>query len=172
MALLFGLGGLFVGNPFLVFIALFVWTGAAQEAAMVQMRSALSNIPVLRAMVTQFHVLVPEDTVQRAVDHVLGGFQQDFPVVDEHDRVVGVLTRADLLTALAQKGQETRIADVMNRDFETASPYDMLDGVLSRLHERGCRTIPVVHEGRLVGLLSNDHLGEMLLVQGSQAGRR
>ncbi len=40
MALLFGFVGLFV-NPFLLFIALFVWMGAAQEASMVQMTSAL-----------------------------------------------------------------------------------------------------------------------------------
>src|SRR5207245_5237106 len=40
MALVFGLLGLFT-NPFLVFIAFFVWIGAAQEASMVQMRTAL-----------------------------------------------------------------------------------------------------------------------------------
>ena len=58
MALVFGLLGLFT-NPFLVFIAFFVWIGAAQEASMVQMRTALSGIPVSRAMLTDYHTLAP-----------------------------------------------------------------------------------------------------------------
>jgi Zn-dependent protease/CBS domain-containing protein len=170
MALLFGFIGLFI-NPFLVFIALFVWMGAAQESSMVQMRSALGNIPVQRAMITQFHVLSPDETLRRAVEHVLQGFQQDFPVV-EGDRVVGILTRADLLSALAQRGQDDLVGEIMKRDFETASPFDMLGVVLGRLQERGCRTMPVVYGSRLVGLLSADHLSEMLLIQEAERKTR
>ena len=54
----FGFVGLFT-NPFLVFIALFVWLGASSEAAMAQMRSAFSGLPVSRAMLTEFAVLAP-----------------------------------------------------------------------------------------------------------------
>jgi Zn-dependent protease len=56
MAFLFGLVGLF-SNPFLIFIALFVWIGAGQEAAMTQMKSALGGIPLERAMITDFRTL-------------------------------------------------------------------------------------------------------------------
>jgi hypothetical protein len=56
MALLFGFLGVF-GNPFLLFIALFVWIGAGQEASMAQMKSALSGIPVARAMLTDFRTI-------------------------------------------------------------------------------------------------------------------
>ena len=44
MALLFGFLGFFT-NPFLLFIAFFVWIGAAQESSMVQMKSALEAYP-------------------------------------------------------------------------------------------------------------------------------
>src|SRR5262249_6864666 len=98
MAFLFGFIGLF-SNPFLVFIALFVWIGAAQEASMVQMKSALGGIPVSRAMITDFHTLSPDDPLERAVEHILAGFQQDFPVV-QAGRIVGMLTQSHLLTAL------------------------------------------------------------------------
>jgi Zn-dependent protease len=40
IALLFGIFGLFY-NPLLLFIAFFVWIGAAQEARMTQMKSAI-----------------------------------------------------------------------------------------------------------------------------------
>lgn len=44
MALFFAFVGFFV-NPFLIFIALFVWIGATQEASMATMKSALGGIP-------------------------------------------------------------------------------------------------------------------------------
>lgn len=163
MAVLFGFVGLFT-NPFLVFIALFVWLGAAGEASMVQMRSALGGIPVQKAMITDFRALAPQDPLGRAVDHVLAGFQQDFPVV-EQGRVTGVLTRADLLSALARRGQDARVGEVMQRDIATADPLEMLEGVLSRLQGRGCHTLPVVRDGQLVGLITTDNLGELLMVE-------
>ena len=163
MAVLFAFVGLFT-NPFLVFIALFVWLGAMGEASMVQMRSALAGMPVQRAMVTDFRVLAPDDRLARAVEHVLAGFQQDFPVLD-HGRLAGVLTRSGLLSALAQRGQDAPVSEVMLRDVETADPYDMLDGVLPRLQGRGYRTVPVVRNGELVGLVTADNLGELLMVE-------
>src|SRR5512132_3057138 len=55
MALLFGFVG-FMFNPFLIFIAFFVWMGASQEASMVEMRTSLAGIPVSQAMQTDFRV--------------------------------------------------------------------------------------------------------------------
>jgi len=161
MAVLFGFVGLFA-NPFLVLIALFVWIGAAGEAATVQLRAAVERVPVQRAMITDFRSLAPGDPLSRAVQHVLVGFQEDFPVVDG-GRLAGVLTRADLLKALAERGVEARVGDVMQRDFETADPRDMLDGVLARLQQR--QMLPVLSNGHLVGLLTKANLGELLMVE-------
>lgn len=96
--------GLF-GNPLLVVIALFVWMGATAEAGMVELKSALAGIPVHCVMITRFETLAATDTLQRATDHVLAGFQHDFPVVHD-ERVVGVLTRGDLVKGLTEKGRE------------------------------------------------------------------
>jgi Zn-dependent protease len=161
MAVIFGFYGLF-NNPFLVLIALFVWMGAAGEAATVQVRAAVERVPVQRAMITDFRRLAPVDPLSRAVQHVLAGFQEDFPVV-EGDRIAGVLTRADLLKALAERGVDARVGDVMQRDFETADPRDMLDGVLARLQQR--QMLPVLSNGQLVGLLTKTNLGELLMVE-------
>ena len=65
--MLFGFLGLF-GNPMLIFIALFVWIGAGQEAGMVQVKSALAGVPVRGAMLTQFQTLDPSQDLGTAVD--------------------------------------------------------------------------------------------------------
>ena len=163
MALLFALLGL-VSNPFLIFIALFVWLGAGQEASLVQMRSALDGIPIRRVMITDYRTVRPEDPLARAVEHVLSGFQQDFPVV-EGDRLVGVLTRNDLVAALGRHGPEARVADAMQREFVTVDPRDMLQAAFARLQDCDCHSLAVVQDGRLAGLVSADHLAEVLMIR-------
>jgi CBS domain-containing protein len=172
MALVFGFLGFFY-NPLLIFIALFVWLGAAQEASMVQMRAAMSGIPIERVMITDFVALQPHDTLSRAAKHVLAGFQQDFPVVEEDGRLVGILTRNDLVTGLARYGAEGRVGDVMHREFVTADPRDMLQTAFARLQEHGWHTLPVVQDGRLVGVVTAENLAEVLMLHEAlrEAGR-
>jgi Zn-dependent protease/CBS domain-containing protein len=168
MAVLFGFVGFFT-NPFLIFIALFVWIGAGQEASMVQMKSALGGIPVRAAMLTDFQVIGVNDNLDRAVELILAGSQMDFPVLDGAS-VVGVLTRDDLLQALARK-EERGVRDVMRTDIQPAEAGEMLEGALQRLQQCACRTMPVMQGGRLVGLLTMDNVGEFLTIQAA-VGKR
>jgi Zn-dependent protease/CBS domain-containing protein len=163
MALLFGFFGLFY-DPFLLFVALFVWMGAEAEAAMVQMRTSLGGIPVQRVMLTEFRTLSPDDTLDLAVGHILAGWQQDFPVVFG-DHVLGVLTREDLLKSLAQGGTGLRVRDAMRRDFQMVDSHDMLEKAVAHLRECGCRSLPVLHNGSLVGILTMENVGEFIMIQ-------
>src|SRR5207247_8066139 len=54
---LFGVPGIYNPNPFLIFIAFFVYIGASQEAALAQMRDVSRRFPVSSAMVRQFRSL-------------------------------------------------------------------------------------------------------------------
>jgi Zn-dependent protease len=170
LAFLFGFVGLLT-NPFLVFIGLFVWIGAAQEARMVQIRSALQGIPVARAMLTDIRTLTSRDSLSRAVDLILAGSQQDFPVVEDA-RVLGVLTRSDLLIALAQRGQETPVVEVMRREFQTVDSSEMLETAFARLQTCECHSLPVVHGGQLVGLITMDNVGEFVAIQAALGQRK
>jgi CBS domain-containing protein len=162
MAIVFGFLGLF-GNPLLLFIALFVWMGAAEEASMVQMKSALGGIPISRAMITDFRILSPQDPLEKAVAYILGGFQQDFPVI-HGERLVGVLTRNALITALAQKGAHGPVEEVMERRFETADPSEMLETVFERFRNCQCRTLPIIRGEELIGMVTLENLGEFMMV--------
>jgi len=165
MAVVFGFVGLFSWhNPFLVFIALFVWLGAASEASMVQVRSGLHGIPVAQAMVSEFRTLTPHDRLNEAARHIIAGFQHDFPVI-EQGQVIGVLTKTDLLKHMAELGPEAAVGSVMCRDFEQADPGEMLDTVFARLQDCNCHAIPVVRQGSLVGMLTMENVGEFLAIR-------
>ncbi len=163
MALLFGFVGLFT-NPFLVFIALFVWIGAAQEASMVQMKSSLGGIPVNRTMQTEYRTLSPRDSLAHVVEMILAGSQQDFPVT-ENSTVVGVLTRDKLIAALTQRGREALVGEVMQRDFQTVDYGEMLETALMRMEECQCQTLCITRGGQLVGIVTKENIGEFLMIQ-------
>jgi Zn-dependent protease/CBS domain-containing protein len=163
LALVFGLIGLF-GNPMLLFIALFVWIGASQEASATQMKAAMAGTPIRAAMLTDFRQLDGGDTLGDAVRLILEGSQQDFPVMDG-GRIAGILTRSDLLVALAQHGPDYPVTSTMRRDFLTTDYTEMLEVAFQRLQECNCHTMPVIHDGHLAGLLTMDNLGEYFLIQ-------
>lgn len=172
IAFLFGLVGLF-GNPMLLFVALFVFIGAGQEAAAVQMRSAFDGVPVSRAMVRDFRILRESAPLSQAVDLLLAGSQQDFPVLeDEPGRdPVGILVRSDLLTALAGGDTSRPIGAVLKRTCGVAHPLELLEPVFRRMQESGCPAIPVVDDGgHVVGLLTLENVGELAAVH-SALGR-
>jgi len=169
LAFVFGFIGLFT-NPMFLFIGLFVWIGASQEAGAVQMRSALSGTPAQAAMLTDFEELQSGDTLADAVRLTLRGSQNDFPVL-ERGRVTGILTRTDLLLGLAEHGQDHPVTAVMRREFLFAESTEMLEIAFQRLQECDCHTMPVVHDGRLVGLVTMDNLGEYLLIEAAMQTR-
>ena len=163
LAFVFGFLGLFT-DPFLLFIALFVWMGAEGESAMVQARTSFAGVPVQRVMLTDFRTLRPDETLAQAVEHILAGFQHDFPVVFGN-HVLGILTRADLMKSLAQSGSDVTVRDAMRREFPLADSHDMLEHALPALRASGIRSIPVQHDGRLVGLLDLENVAEFMMVQ-------
>ncbi|MBN2013257.1 site-2 protease family protein [candidate division KSB1 bacterium] len=162
MALLFGFFGIF-GNPFLLFIAFFVWIGAAQEAQMAKVRYVFDGIPVRNAMITDYQTLSPDDTLSRAIELILAGSQQDFPVT-VNGEIVGVLERKQLMRALAQHGQQTTVREVMETEFQTADASDMLQSAMARLQSCNCQIMPVISRGNLAGILNMENVGEFMMI--------
>jgi Zn-dependent protease/CBS domain-containing protein len=164
LAFLMGFIGLF-NDPFLLFIALFVWIGASQEASMVTMRNSLSGIPVTRAMMTDFKSLSPRDTLAQVVALMLAGTQHDFPVVDATGQVAGILERDAFIKALSQQGQSVPVMDVMRRNIPEVDSHEMVETALTRLQESGSKTLPVMHAGEFIGLITSENITEFLMIR-------
>jgi Zn-dependent protease/predicted transcriptional regulator len=164
-ALVFGLIGLLVlGNVLLVLVAFFVWIGAASEAASVRVSTAIEGVQVARVMTTDVRSLTADEPLSTAASEVVAGFQNDFPVMRDHT-VAGVLTRGDLLRALAAGRQGDTVGDIIDRTFAATTPDEMLSAALARLQKCRCRTLPVLRDGSLAGLLTMDRIGEFVAAQ-------
>jgi Zn-dependent protease/CBS domain-containing protein len=161
IAFMLAMVGLF-SNLFLVVVAFFVWIAAAEEAAAVQKRSALAGLPVRAAMMTQLQTLTPASTLGDAVELLLSGAQQDFPVL-QRGALAGILPRRRLISALASHGREAAVGPLME-ECPTATPDEPLEPMLARLDVTNARSVAVVDDGRLVGLVTLDNVGELLMV--------
>ncbi len=163
IAVFFGVVGMFY-NPFLIFIAIFVWFGASQEARSAQLQSAVDGIPVQKAMLTDFRTLDSNDSLDRAVDLTLAGSQKDFPVIN-NGRVEGILTQADLMNALSKREKFPTVSSAVQNKVEAVESFDMLDAAFEKLKTCNCHTLPVTLNSRLVGLLTMENLSEYLRIR-------
>ena len=93
------------------------------------------------------------------------------PVTDQDDRLVGVVTDRDLVLRVIAERKDpgsVRLGDIATtRGIETVSPDMQLCDARALMAERGIRRLPVVKEGRLVGMLS---LGDVAVGSASMRG--
>ena len=163
LAISIALYGLLAPQFMLVFFAMFIYLGAAQEGAAATGRTLTHGIPVRAAMMTEFHTLDHGNTVRDAANLLLSTSQQDFPVLHS-GQVVGLLGRNLLLKALAAEGPDAYVAGVMDRDFLALEPHVDLAGILPLMAQSG-RCALVMDRNNLLGLLTTDNLSEFLLLR-------
>jgi Zn-dependent protease/CBS domain-containing protein len=160
LAWLLGLTGLLTGNLMWILIAIFVYSGAAQEGRMIQIKNALRGLRVRQAFSRQAQVLSPDDPISRAADLTLESFQADFPVCDG-ERIVGLLTHTDVVRALKQRRPETPVREVMRTAFPTVGLDDELFEIHRQMTEARVDALPVVEKGYFLGLLTRRDVNEV-----------
>jgi Zn-dependent protease/CBS domain-containing protein len=164
VAFVLGFIGLFF-NPILIFIAIFVYLAAASEAQLVALRAMSRDVPVGAAMMTQFARLTPEAHIDEAIETLLRTSQSEFPVVDHTGRPLGLLGRGDLIRALKTLGPDARVSQAMSPTIPTVSHRSCLDDAFRILQEKSAPAVGVVDaQGSLVGLVTSETVGEMLMV--------
>jgi stage IV sporulation protein FB len=171
-AFVLGFAGLFF-NPLLIFIAIFVYLAAAGEAQLVALRAMSRGVPVGAAMMTQLARLSPHAHIDEAIETLLRTSQSEFPVVDDVGRPVGVLGRGDLIRALKTLGPAASVSEVMSTNMPAISHRSCLEDAFRILQEKSSPAVGVVDaSGRLVGLVTAETVGEMLMVNEAMPGWR
>jgi CBS domain-containing protein len=168
--LAFGLGflGLF-GNPLLLFIAIFVYIAAAAEAQMSAAQEALKGVSVGEAMETRFTPISIDASLGQAVDALLATAQHEFPVVDAFMKPAGLLTRDDIVAAVREHGRDEPAATFMRAGLESVRPAAPVESLFERLQDRKGAALAVTDaEGRIVGLLTRQGLGEVMMIRAAR----
>ena len=72
-------------------------------------------------------------------------------------KLVGIFSERDVMARVVVPGLDpdsTPIAKVMTRDLGVGAPRDHVDAALQKMHAVGCRHLPIVEDGNLVGMIS------------------
>jgi Zn-dependent protease/predicted transcriptional regulator len=164
-AFLFGFFGL-LWNPMLIFIALFIYIAASQEAAVASLRDVTGWVPVSEAMVTDFAILSPNATAGEAADALLRTSQHEFPIVDADGSVRGILTRDAIIAALQRGGPSTPVLAISRRDVPVVRNNASIDEAFQLMQQCDCPALPVVDPwGRLVGIITTENVGELMMIR-------
>lgn len=171
LAVVLGLIGIFT-NPMLMIIGVFVFLAASGEAGQVQLKEASRGLIVSDAMITHFETLGPQATVDDAVEELIRTTQKEFPVVDGAGRLRGLLTRDAMIRALKDPGPTTPVIEVMQADIPTIDARARLDAALTLITQSRAPAIGITDgTGRLVGLLTPENVGELMVVHASRPAR-
>ncbi|MFC1601178.1 CBS domain-containing protein [Candidatus Sumerlaeota bacterium] len=109
--------------------------------------------------------IVPNASLKTAVSVLCEKKIGALMVLDEQDKPVGIITERDLLIELSgNHGElgERQVAEAMTRELVCGLPEDDLDYVMRAMTENRIRHLPIVAEGRLVGLIS---IGDVVKAQ-------
>ncbi|HLL55217.1 MAG TPA: CBS domain-containing protein, partial [Myxococcaceae bacterium] len=163
-AALFALVGLFTFNFVLLFIAYFIYLGAEGEARQVLVKAMLGHTTIREMMTTGGTASVDaDDTVARVAERMLAERRLGLPVV-EGGRVVGVALLRDV-QAVPPEQRELLPARAIIHPATGLSPDTDVWQALRTLEETGLPQLPVVEDGRLVGVLRRDDVARGLQFQ-------
>ncbi|HUS59630.1 MAG TPA: site-2 protease family protein [Planctomycetota bacterium] len=142
----------------LILIAVFIYLGAGDEEEEIEFRSEIADIPARDAMLVKFDTLSPHMAVPRSLDVLRHSGQEEFPVLDD-GKLVGMVSKNDVLTALQEMPPEAVIGEIMRRDFVKSTADAPLGSVLRQMELQDKDMAPVLDSGKVVGLLSFDQIG-------------
>jgi stage IV sporulation protein FB len=159
--------GLLSGNLLLALVAVFIYFGASGEAQMVRQQEKTRGLSVSDVMGSKprTETVTPYHTFGQVLDSVIHGYQEDFPVVDESGKLVGMLTREEIMTAAHSPERYQSVRDLMKTNVPTISfQADLFEDGLRILQQSGLRALPVTDNGELVGMLTIEDVGNARLL--------
>lgn len=116
------------------------------------------DIPVKRVMQESKVLIASPETLVSEAAKLMAARNVGAIMVVENDHLVGIFTERDVVFRVVARGlnaQATQVADVMTCALDTIDPDTPLGYALVVMQEKGFRHLPVVQDGKAVGIISS-----------------
>lgn len=149
----FGVG--IIGGLWLIFIGWFLSNAASRSYQQVVVQDILDGVPAERLMRADVPTAPPAITVDELIQqYVMGTDERAFPIMED-EQLVGLVTLEDIRRVAKDERATTLVREIMTPAAELASvkPQDDATEALNKLMQRDVRQLPVIREGKLVGMV-------------------
>ncbi len=170
LAILMAIAGIFI-NLFLILIALFVYIGAEQEYRAILISSLLKGMYVENIMTKKVNTISPDTTIEEALTIMFQKKHMGYPVT-EAGKLVGIVTFHDI-SKIPEKKRNIPVSKIMTKKLIVAHPKEPVIDTLQKLTINNIGRLPVVEDGKLVGIVSKTDIVrtlEVLSVKSIQLG--
>jgi Zn-dependent protease/CBS domain-containing protein len=164
--------GLFVNGIWFVFIGLFLKNGAEASLRQTILTDALSGVIVEDIMTRNVDTIEADTSLIDVVQNYFSRFKHGgYPILDR-GTLVGILTLQDVRRVQREDWGRVRARDVMTpiAKVETANPEDTATDALMRLSKKDVGRLPVVRNGKLVGIITRSDLTHLIKVRSELGG--
>jgi Zn-dependent protease len=161
----FGTG--LLGGLWLVLIGWFLHSAAVQSYRQVVIQGALQGVPVGRLMESHVATVSPDLSVANLVhEYIMGTSERAFPVVQD-DQLVGIVSLEDVRRVPREDWDVTSVRQIMTPQGQltTATPDEDANEALNEIASHDVNQVPVVKDGRLVGMLRRSDILRWLQVR-------
>jgi CBS domain-containing protein len=127
---------------------------------------------IVADVMTSFpEALSPTDTIQKAAQLMRDHGYGIVPILDGIDALVGVVTDRDIvITAVAHgHGPETPLEECMTRQPDSLAKDLPIEEALHLMNTRQIRRLPVLENGRLIGMLSLSDIAKSAVPEAEKA---
>jgi len=138
-------------------VAFFVYVGASEEEKATEISVSLEGISVRNIMSSQVRSIAPEMTLEELKELMFREKHRGYPVMSG-EALEGIVTLTDLQKVPEADRAITRVDKVMARKLYLIGPEEEASTAMKIMNEMQIRRLPVIDEGRLVGILSREDL--------------
>lgn len=161
----------FFGNPFLIFIGLFIFLGAMSEYEQVKTGMALTGFTVAEVTMKDTPVLNRHDSIGKAVELLLNGQAKNFLIMDE-GRPYGSLSRDGIIKALQEYTKADPVELAADLDVGMIEATEPIDRALMLLREQKRSLLIVTSKGHFYGITDLENIMEYLLLNNAAAHKK
>ncbi|AHB13434.1 site-2 protease family protein [Dehalococcoides mccartyi] len=156
--------GIGISGLWLALIGWFMATTAQGSYQQTVISEILSAVNVSRVMRREFKTIDPDKTLYQTLhEYILPLNQRALPVF-ENGQLTGLISLSDIKKIPADKLGQTSVRQVMTpfEKLKTVNPEEHLGNVINMLQSKDINQLPVLSDGKLVGIISRTSLIEYL----------
>jgi Zn-dependent protease len=163
--------GVFTFNFMLLFVAFFVYVGASEEEKATEIIVSLEGIKVSDIMSAQVRTIGPDMTLRELKELMFREKHRGYPVMSG-DEMLGIVTLTDLQNVPDEQLDHITVEKVMARKLYVIAPVEEASTAMKMMNDLQIRRLPVMENGRLVGIVSREDLVRALELSSGRDTKR